>query len=92
MQLEIMVKSVKWNDENSYDKQYLEIVNTLLEKAEKESGYRLDRTKVGSYSTFGTTIDWDLKNGFPLLVSKFTAFKTMYTELLFFMKGLGAGD
>ena len=83
-----MVKLAKWNDENSYDRQYLDIVNTLLEKAEKESGYRLDRTKVGSYSTFGTTIDWDLKNGFPLLVSKFTAFKTMYTELLFFMKGI----
>lgn len=77
-----------WTDPKSYDSQYLDIVNTILNKAEQSNGYRLDRTKVGAYSIFGTSIEWDLQNGFPLLVSKFTAFKSMYTELLFFMKGI----
>ena len=51
-------------------------------------GPKTDRTGVGTISEFAKHIEWDLSNGFPLLYSKFTAFKTMYTELQFFFKGL----
>lgn len=79
---------INWKNADSYDNQYLKIIRDLVSKAENSEGYRLDRTKVGAFSDFGRHMEWDLSKGFPLLVSKFTAFKTMYTEMLFFIKGV----
>jgi len=46
-----------------------------------------DRTGTGTKSIFGYTIRHNMKNGFPLLTTKKMAFKTMVTELLWFLRG-----
>jgi thymidylate synthase len=47
----------------------------------------MDRTKTGTKSVFGRTIRHSMKDGFPLLTTKKVAFKTMVTELLWFLRG-----
>ena len=68
---------------NSLDKQYQELLQTILEHGvEKE-----DRTGTGTRSIFGYTIRHNMQEGFPALTTKKLAFKTMVTELLWFLKG-----
>lgn len=68
---------------NSLDKQYKELLQTILEHGvEKE-----DRTGTGTRSIFGYTIRHNMQEGFPAITTKKLAFKTMTTELLWFLKG-----
>ena len=68
---------------NSLDKQYKELLQTILEHGvEKE-----DRTGTGTRSIFGYTIRHNMQEGFPALTTKKLAFKTMATELLWFLRG-----
>jgi thymidylate synthase len=68
---------------NNLDKQYLELVNHIL-----QFGYtKSDRTGTGTKSIFGWQIRHSMKEGFPLLTTKKVAFKTMVTELLWFLRG-----
>ena len=68
---------------NSLDKQYKELLQTILEHGvEKE-----DRTGTGTRSIFGYTIRHNMQEGFPALTTKKLAFKTMTTELLWFLRG-----
>jgi len=68
---------------NSLDKQYQELLLTILEHGvDKE-----DRTGTGTRSIFGYTIRHNMQEGFPALTTKKLAFKTMVTELLWFLKG-----
>jgi len=68
---------------NNLDKQYQELLQTILEHGvEKE-----DRTGTGTRSIFGYTIRHNMQEGFPLLTTKKMAFKTMVTELLWFLRG-----
>jgi len=68
---------------NNLDKQYLELVNHIL-----RFGYtKSDRTGTGTKSIFGWQIRHSMKDGFPLLTTKKMAFKTMVTELLWFLRG-----
>ena len=68
---------------NSLDKQYKELLQTILEHGvEKE-----DRTGTGTRSIFGYTIRHNMQEGFPALTTKKLAFKTMVTELLWFLRG-----
>ena len=46
-----------------------------------------DRTGVGTRSIFGHQMRFDLRKGFPLLGTKFTPFKLIATELLWFLQG-----
>jgi thymidylate synthase len=46
-----------------------------------------DRTGTGTKSIFGYTIRHNMKNGFPLLTTKKMAWKTMVTELIWFLRG-----
>ena len=46
-----------------------------------------DRTGTGTYSVFGRQIRHNMKDGFPLLTTKKMAWKTMITELLWFLCG-----
>jgi thymidylate synthase len=65
------------------DKQYQELLKTVLEQGvEKE-----DRTGTGTKSIFGYTIRHHMKNGFPLLTTKKMAWKSIVTELLWFLQG-----
>ena len=68
---------------NSIDKQYNELLSTILEHGVDKS----DRTVTGTKSIFGYTIRHNMKEGFPLLTTKKMAVKTMMTELKWFLKG-----
>jgi len=68
---------------NNLDKQYQNLLTTILEFGVDKS----DRTGTGTKSIFGYTIRHKMKEGFPLLTTKKMAFKTMVTELLWFLKG-----
>ena len=68
---------------NNVDRQYLELVNHIL-----RFGYtKQDRTGTGTKSIFGWQIRHSMKEGFPLLTTKKMAWKTMVTELLWFLRG-----
>ena len=74
--------------EDTYDMQYLNICADILKKAKSEENLVDDRTGVGCYSDFARYITHDLRNGFPLLLCKFTSFKAMATEMLAFSRGV----
>lgn len=64
-------------------KQYLELVEEVLENGEE----KIDRTGVGTISLFGTQKRYDLRNGFPLVTTKKVRFKNIVAELLWFLSG-----
>jgi thymidylate synthase len=68
---------------NSLDKQYQELLKTILEHGVEKK----DRTGTGTKSIFGYTIRHSMSEGFPILTTKKVAFKTMATELLWFLRG-----
>ena len=68
---------------NTLDKQYQELLKTILEHGVEKK----DRTGTGTKSIFGYTIRHDMSEGFPLLTTKKMAWKTMATELLWFLRG-----
>jgi len=68
---------------NNLDKQYQNLLTTILEFGINKS----DRTGTGTKSIFGYTIRHKMKEGFPLLTTKKMAFKTIVTELLWFLRG-----
>lgn len=60
----------------------------LIERIIRKGNKRNDRTGVGTLSTFGESISFDLRdNTVPLFTSRRIPFKTMLVELLFFIKG-----
>ena len=68
---------------NSIDRQYKELLEHILHFGVEKK----DRTGTGTKSIFGWQIRHNMKEGFPLLTTKKMAFKTMVTELLWFLKG-----
>ena len=68
---------------NQLDKQYQRLLQDILEFGVEKS----DRTGTGTKSIFGYTIHHNMMNGFPLLTTKKVPFKTMATELLWFLRG-----
>src|SRR6056300_401574 len=68
---------------NKLDEQYRGLLAEVLHNGvEKE-----DRTGTGTLSRFGMSIRHDMSEGFPILTTKKVAFKTMVTELKWFLKG-----
>jgi len=68
---------------NNIEHQYLKLLDDILHNGvEKE-----DRTGTGTISVFGRQIRHKMSEGYPLLTTKKMAFKTMVTELLWFLKG-----
>jgi thymidylate synthase len=68
---------------NSLDKQYQDLLKTILEHGIEKK----DRTGTGTKSIFGYTIRHNMKDGFPLLTTKKMPFKTIATELIWFLRG-----
>ena len=68
---------------NNLDRQYIELLYYILNFGVEKQ----DRTGTGTKSTFGWQIRHNMSDGFPLLTTKKMAFKTMVTELLWFLRG-----
>ena len=64
-------------------KQYLDLLQHILDKG----SFKDDRTGVGTLSTFGYQMRFDLNEGFPLLTTKKVAFGLIKSELLWFLRG-----
>lgn len=59
----------------------------LIEELLADGNDSDDRTGTGTLSLFGKHLEFDLKKGFPLLPGKFTPFKLVANELLWFLSG-----
>jgi len=68
---------------NNIDKQYQELLQDILDNGIEKK----DRTGTGTISVFGRQIRHKMSEGFPLLTTKKMAWKTMVTELLWFLRG-----
>ena len=68
---------------NKLDKTYTDLLQDILDNGTPKS----DRTGTGTISVFGRQIRHDMKDGFPLLTTKKMPFKTIVTELLWFLRG-----
>lgn len=64
-------------------KQYKDLVQHILDTGVKKE----DRTGVGTISTFGYQMRFDLSKGFPLVTIKKTYWKGVVYELLWFLSG-----
>jgi thymidylate synthase len=67
---------------NTLDKQYTDLLQDIL-----DNGTKKETRNGGTISVFGRQIRHDMKTGFPLITTKKMAFKTMVTELLWFLRG-----
>jgi thymidylate synthase len=68
---------------NNIDKQYQALLQDILDNGITKS----DRTGTGTISVFGRQIRHKMSEGFPLLTTKKMAWKTMVTELIWFLSG-----
>ena len=64
-------------------KQYLELLDTVLHHGTAKS----DRTGTGTRSIFGWQMRFNLNEGFPLLTTKKIHTRSIFYELLWFLKG-----
>jgi thymidylate synthase len=69
--------------ENNLDKQYTELLQDILDNGVTKK----NRTGTGTLSVFGRTIRHKMSEGFPILTTKKMPFKTIVTELLWFLRG-----
>jgi thymidylate synthase len=68
---------------NNLDKEYQMLLEYILGNGVEKK----DRTGTGTKSIFGWQIRHNMSEGFPLLTTKKMAWKTMVTELLWFLRG-----
>jgi len=68
---------------NNLDKQYQQLLEDILSYGVEKT----DRTGTGTKSIFGYTIRHNMKDGFPILTTKKMAWKSIVTELLWFLRG-----
>ncbi len=67
---------------NKLDLDYQNLLQDIL-----DNGVKKETRNGGTISVFGRQIRHDMKIGFPLLTTKKMAWKTMVTELLWFLRG-----
>jgi thymidylate synthase len=68
---------------NNLDKQYTALLQDILDNGVTKQ----DRTGTGTISVFGRQIRHKMSDGFPLLTTKKIHFKSVVTELLWFLRG-----
>ncbi len=68
---------------NNIDHQYTALVQDILDNGVLKQ----DRTGTGTLSVFGRQIRHRMEEGFPLLTTKKMAWKSIVTELLWFLRG-----
>ncbi len=68
---------------NNLDKQYQKLLSDIIQFGVKKE----DRTGTGTISLLGYQFRHKISEGFPLLTTKKMAWKTMVTELLWFLRG-----
>lgn len=68
---------------NWLDLDYQKLLSDIVQNGKIKG----DRTGTGTKSLFGRQIRHDMRTGFPLLTTKKMAWKTMVTELLWFLRG-----
>jgi len=68
---------------NTLDKQYQSLLQDILDNGVSKK----DRTGTGTISVFGRQIRHKMSEGFPLLTTKKMPFKTITTELMWFLRG-----
>jgi thymidylate synthase len=71
------------NNMNNIDKQYTVLLQDILDNGVEKG----DRTGTGTKSLFGRQIRHKMSEGFPLLTTKKLHFKSIVTELLWFLRG-----
>jgi thymidylate synthase len=71
------------NTMNNLDKTYTALLQDILDNGVEKK----DRTGTGTISVFGRQIRHDMKEGFPLLTTKKMHWKSIVTELLWFLRG-----
>ena len=64
-------------------RQYLDLLQDVLDNGT----VRDDRTGVGTISVFGIQIRFNMANGFPAVTTKSLAFRSVVSELLWFLEG-----
>jgi thymidylate synthase len=64
-------------------KQYLDLLSHVMQNGVEKS----DRTGTGTKSVFGYQMHFDLQKGFPLLTTKKLHTKSIFIELLWFIRG-----
>lgn len=67
----------------SFEHAYLDLLRHILDNGED----RADRTGTGTRAIFGASLAIDLSQGFPLLTTKKVPFKSVLSELLWFIEG-----
>ena len=67
---------------NNLDKQYQTLLQDIL-----DNGVKKETRNGGTISVFGRQIRHKMSEGFPLLTTKKMAWKTMVTELIWFLRG-----
>ncbi len=68
---------------NKLDKQYTDLLQDILDNGVEKK----DRTGTGTISVFGRQLRHKMSDGFPLLTTKKMAWKSIVTELLWFLRG-----
>ena len=68
---------------NKLDKQYTDLLQDIIDNGVVKE----DRTGTGTVSVFGRQIRHKMSEGFPLLTTKKMPFKSIVTELLWFLRG-----
>lgn len=68
---------------NTIDSKYQDLLEDILDNGVEKQ----DRTGTGTISVFGRQIRHKISQGFPLLTTKKMAWKTIVTELLWFLRG-----
>ena len=65
------------------EKEYTYLLKDVMERGTD----RVERTGVGTRALFGKTMRFDLRDGFPILTTKFVSWRIVIEELLWFLRG-----